>query len=70
MSDALLTKSVLESAGIECFLRNENIARMSWSNLVGGIMVEVAEEDLEQAQAILAENRALDTGWEEFEQGQ
>jgi len=66
MSDALLTKGVLESAGIDSFLRNENTARLSWSNLVGGIMVQVAEEDLEQAQAILEES-ALDTGWEESE---
>jgi hypothetical protein len=66
MSDALLTKGVLESAGIDSFLRNENTARLSWSNLVGGIMVQVAEEDLEQARAILAE-RAPETGWEESE---
>jgi hypothetical protein len=66
MSDALLTKGVLESAGIDSFLKNENTARLSWSNLVGGIMVQVAEEDLEQAQAILAE-RAPETGWEESE---
>ena len=36
---ALLAKSVLDSAGIECFLADENTIRMDWlwSNLLGGI---------------------------------
>jgi Putative prokaryotic signal transducing protein len=53
--EALLAKSVLESAGIECLLADANIIRTDWlwSNLVGGVKVRVQEEDLEEATRIL-----------------
>ena len=44
---ALLAKSVLDSAGIECFLADENTIRMDWlwSNFLGGIKLWVTEEN-------------------------
>ena len=55
MPEALLAKSVLESAGIECLLADANIIRTDWlwSNLVGGVKLRVLEEDLEEATRIL-----------------
>ncbi|MBI2678971.1 MAG: DUF2007 domain-containing protein [Candidatus Koribacter versatilis] len=64
---ALLAKGSLESAGIESVLFNENMVRMDWfySNLVGGIVLQVAPEDLEAAREILTQppdNFEPDTG--------
>ena len=55
MPEALLAKSVLESAGIECLLADANIIRTDWlwSNLVGGVKLRVLEEDLDEATRIL-----------------
>lgn len=54
---ALLAKGSLESAGIECFLGDENIVRMDWfiSNLIGGIKLKVRPADAEAAREILSE---------------
>jgi hypothetical protein len=56
-SEAALARSVLESAGIACFLRDENTVRIDWlwSNLMGGIRLQVADSDVEAAQAILSQ---------------
>jgi hypothetical protein len=56
--EALLAKSMLDSAGIESFLGDENLVRLDWfySNLVGGIKLMVREEDAETARALLKEN--------------
>jgi hypothetical protein len=56
--EALLAKSMLESAGIESFLGDENLVRLDWfySNLVGGIKLMVREEDAETARAVLERN--------------
>jgi hypothetical protein len=58
MPKALLAKSVLESAGIECLLGDANIIRTDWlwSNLVGGVKLRVFEEDLEEASRLLEQN--------------
>jgi hypothetical protein len=55
-ADALLARSVLESAGIPCFLRDENTIRIDWlwSNLMGGMRLQVAEQDVEAAEALLS----------------
>jgi transposase-like protein len=55
--EAQLAKGKLEAAGIETFLANENIVSLDWfySNAVGGLRLQVAEEDLEDATAILAD---------------
>jgi hypothetical protein len=56
--EALLAKSMLDSAGIESFLGDENLVRLDWfySNLVGGIKLMVREEDAETARALLEKN--------------
>jgi len=53
--EALLAKSMLDSAGIESFLGDENLVRLDWfySNLVGGIKLMVREEDAKTARALL-----------------
>ena len=56
--EALLAKSMLDSAGIESFLGDENLVRLDWfySNLVGGIKLMVREEDAETARKVLEQN--------------
>jgi len=56
--EAVLAKSMLDSAGIESFLGDENLVRLDWfySNLVGGIKLMVREEDAETARALLEKN--------------
>lgn len=55
LTDALAAKGSLESTGIECFLRDDNIVRMDWfySNLIGGVRLQVDPEDVEAATAVL-----------------
>ncbi|WP_263381733.1 putative signal transducing protein [Granulicella arctica] len=56
-SEAAMARSALESAGIDCFLRDENTVRIDWlwSNLMGGIRLQVADRDVEAAEAILSQ---------------
>jgi hypothetical protein len=60
LPEALLAKSILESAGIESFLGDQNIIRMDWflSNALGGVKLRVREEDVEVATALLNQSRA------------
>jgi hypothetical protein len=53
LSRALLAKASLESAGIECYLADDNMARMEWSNLVGGVRLSVKPQDAKDALRIL-----------------
>lgn len=55
MPEALLAKGLLESAGLECFLVDDNLVRLDWfiSNGVGGIKIAVKEEDAKAAVEIL-----------------
>ena len=48
LPDALLAKTVLDSASIECILSDEHTIRMNWlwSNLLGGVKLWVREEDI------------------------
>src|SRR5215469_10937202 len=57
LPEALLAKGSLESAGIECFLRDDNLVRLDWfiSNFIGGIKLSVKPEDVTKAQTILNE---------------
>jgi rubredoxin len=57
---ALLAKSVLDSAGIECFLADENTIRMDWllSNVLGGIKLWVTEENAAIASELLGQESA------------
>src|SRR5438309_222909 len=53
--EALLAKGKLDSAGVECFLADDNMVRMDWfiSNLLGGVKLLVDGEDFAQALRIL-----------------
>ncbi len=57
LPEALLAKGSLESAGIECFLADENLVRLDWfiSNFIGGIKLNVHPEDEETARKLLDE---------------
>lgn len=53
--DAELAKGALESAGIECFLFDDNMVRMDWfnANAIGGIKLRVDPQNVEAANRIL-----------------
>jgi hypothetical protein len=55
LPEALLAKGSLDSAGVECFLADDNMVRMDWfiSNLLGGVKLKVKPEDVETANLIL-----------------
>src|ERR1700675_1171392 len=55
LPEALLAKGLLDSAGIKCFLSDENTVRMHWmwSNALGGVRLWVREEDVRQAAELL-----------------
>ncbi len=57
LPEALLAKGSLESAGIECFLRDDNLVRLDWfiSNFIGGIKLCVRPDDVQNAQQLLDE---------------
>jgi Putative prokaryotic signal transducing protein len=57
LPEALLAKGSLESAGIECFLADENLVRLDWfiSNFIGGIKLNVRAADAPNAQKLLDE---------------
>lgn len=57
LPEALLAKGSLESTGIECFLRDDNLVRLDWfiSNFVGGVKLCVRPEDVVDAQKLLDE---------------
>jgi hypothetical protein len=55
LSEAIVARSLLESAGIAAWIRDENVARMEWqySNLLGGIRLQVEAGDAETAVELL-----------------
>jgi len=55
MPEAQVAVSILDSAGIDCFLADENTIRMDWlwSNLLGGFKLMVRPEDLDAATQLL-----------------
>lgn len=55
LPEALLAKGSLDSAGIECYLGDDNMVRMDWfiSNLIGGVKLRVSPENAEAANAVL-----------------
>jgi len=57
LPEALLAKGSLESAGIECFLADDNLVRLDWfiSNFIGGIKLNVRAADATNAQNLLDE---------------
>jgi hypothetical protein len=64
LPEALLAKGSLESAGIEVVLIDDNVIRLDWfwSNLMGGIKLKVAPEDVEAANEIL--NQPIPEGFD------
>jgi hypothetical protein len=64
LPEALLAKSVPESAGIECFLGDETMVRMDWlwSNLLGGVKLWVRQTDADAATDLL--NQSIPEGFE------
>jgi len=57
LSEALVARAVIESAGIFCFLKDENLVRLEWqiSNFIGGIRLQVAASDVDAANDILSQ---------------
>jgi hypothetical protein len=61
LSEAIVARSLLESAGIYVFLRDENLVRLDWqvSNFIGGIRLQVATAD--EATALELLNQSIPT---------
>jgi hypothetical protein len=55
--EAHLLRLRLEAGGVPAFLQDENVVQII-SNVFGGVRVQIAEEDVEKAQAILGEDSA------------
>src|ERR1700694_5419834 len=55
LAAALLAKGSLDSAVIEAFLVDDNVIRLDWfwSNLMGGIKLQVNRDDAEEAIGVL-----------------
>ncbi len=55
LPEASIAKSILDSAGIENYLADDNLVRLDWfySNLIGGIKLFVREEDAPEAKNLL-----------------
>ncbi len=57
LSEAIVARSLLESAGIRAYLRDENLVRLEWqiSNFIGGIRLQVERADETAAAEILSQ---------------
>jgi hypothetical protein len=62
LSEAIVARSLLESAGIRAWIRDENLGHLEWqiSNFIGGLRLQVDATDEEAAVALLTQN-ASDT---------
>ena len=60
LAEAELAKGLLDTAGIESFLFDENMVRMNWfnANALGGIKLRVDAENAEAANTILQEQES------------
>jgi hypothetical protein len=67
--EAELAKGLLESAGIEAFLFDDNMVRLDWfnANALGGVKLRVDADKVEEANRVLEENVSADTPEEEDE---
>ena len=56
LSEAIVARSLLEAEGIEALIQDENLVRLDWaySNLVGGIRLQVDGKDTAAAEEVLA----------------
>jgi len=57
LPDALLAKTCLDSAGIECLLIDDNTVRLDWlwSNVISGVKLKVDPADAETAHEVLSQ---------------
>ena len=57
--DAHLVRARLEGSGIAAYLRDENMITLDWltANAIGGIRIDVADEDYERALEVLESDR-------------
>jgi hypothetical protein len=57
LPEALVARSKLDSQEVWCVLAHDNIVRLDWfwSNAVGGVWLQVADDDAEYAMSVLAE---------------
>gem|GEM_PF-6568602 len=55
VQEAVMAKSILDSAGIESFLADENVISMNWlwSNALGGVKLQVRKTDVAVASELL-----------------
>jgi hypothetical protein len=58
LSEAIVARTLLESAGIYVFLRDENLVRLDWqvSNFIGGIRLQVEDRDEATAAELLRQS--------------
>ena len=61
--EAHLLRMRLEAGGVAAYILDENMVQMDWlySNAIGGVRVQIAEEDAEDAKEILKETYIPDT---------
>ena len=57
LSEAIVARGALKSAGIFVFLKDENLVRLDWqiSNMIGGIRLQVYAADVEAAEEVLSQ---------------
>jgi hypothetical protein len=60
VAEALLAKGCLDSAGIECFLADLNVARVDWP-VSRGVRLQVNPDDAETAIAMLDQSPIADS---------
>ena len=55
LAEAMFARSLLEDAGVECFLTDENTFRINWlyTPMLGGMRLQVRPADVEEATALL-----------------
>ena len=59
-TDVLIPRSLLESEGIECFVKDELTAQVyNVASIVGGVKLQVKESDVERAVQILMDGGFL-----------
>jgi hypothetical protein len=65
LTEALVAKSALDSAGIDSFLTDEDVVQLVYPNLVGGLKLMVRPEDLDTAVQLLSQVAAEEISQEE-----
>ncbi len=61
--DAHLLRMRLEAVGIPAFVQDENLIQIDWllSNAVGGVRVQVSDEDVTEALALLSADHGVNS---------